>query len=149
MELTLFQTKINLIVISALLLIPTASFAEIHRWVDSKGNIHFGDKAPVNGPSSQVELDILPPADPVPFSEPRVEVETVDFETEQLLEEIKLRDEAEQRQKEALVFEKEQRCIQGRERLAVLEQEMPVYRDEKGVLKAAWSLDVYKAPLYS
>lgn len=48
----------NLVLLFSLLIIAIPSSAEIYKWVDEEGQIHFSDKKPENLPSTEIEVEI-------------------------------------------------------------------------------------------
>ena len=48
----------NLILLVSLLIIAIPSFAEIYKWVDEEGQIHFSDKKPENQVATEIEVEI-------------------------------------------------------------------------------------------
>jgi hypothetical protein len=126
------------------LLLPFSLSAEIHQWTDAQGHHHFGDKPSEQFKSQQLDLDVPAPSPVPPLDKTRVQsLDDDDIAKQRLLEQIVQRDLAE---KQALAESNlaMQRCIEGRERIAVLEQAMPVYRDENNVLRAHSSVDRYQ-----
>lgn len=47
---------ILLLTLSLGLLLPVLANAEIHRWVDDDGNVHFGDRPPEDRPTESVDV---------------------------------------------------------------------------------------------
>lgn len=44
-----------------LVLLPALTAAEVYRWVDENGNVHFGDRAPPARQAEQVPIEAPPP----------------------------------------------------------------------------------------
>ncbi len=51
------MTLFNRLVLATILL-PSLAHAEIHRWTDSEGNVHFGDRPPVAVEAEVVRLRV-------------------------------------------------------------------------------------------
>lgn len=45
-------------ILLVLLLVPLAAGAEIYRWTDAQGKVHYSDKAPAEGKASQLKIRI-------------------------------------------------------------------------------------------
>ncbi|OOG21457.1 DUF4124 domain-containing protein [Thioalkalivibrio denitrificans] len=108
--------------------------AQIYRWVDEHGNVHFGDCPPPECPAVEV------PVRPGPSKE---ELERAQERLERLREEQRRAEEIRRQEAEAARLRKEEeqriaayrksRCILARQNLHVLEVRRPVYYiDERG-----------------
>ena len=68
--------------IAALLigLLPLIAYAQIYKWVDEKGRVHYGEKPPPGAKSSTVRQDATPPSAPSPAGKRPADVSTQDAE---------------------------------------------------------------------
>lgn len=132
-----FTRSSFLILLGVCLSLP--ALAEIHQWLDQHGNTHFGDKPPKHVNSKRLEIELQ--TGPVPVIEEKSNQQLVREQTEQenqrLLGEL-------QKQKAAEKEANALRCIEARRNLAVLRQDIPIYRDEQGELGAHWAQDPYQ-----
>ncbi len=118
-----------------------ASDADIYKWVDEEGNVHFGDTPPEHVASELIQVEASGTA-PHPESGPQLH--------EQMMERVERRvaarkeraaagqAEAEQR------LQQQQRCSYARQQLISLQQELPVYRDEEGRFRTVSVYDAYE-----
>ena len=60
----------KILFLSALLLLPQLSTAQIYKTVDEQGNVSFSDMPPASGPSEQVKLQETNSAPPPEMAEP-------------------------------------------------------------------------------
>lgn len=118
----------------------TAAVAEIYKWVDENGRIHFTDSPPVDK-GTKVELDVRQPSE-----EPdEGEIRRLD-----LLRQAEIDDAHEERLREldeqdaTLVRHDAGACEQARVSWYALNQRMPVYWTEKGKLRPHWTNDTYR-----
>jgi hypothetical protein len=118
--------------------------ADVYRWVDQDGGVHYGDTRPHNAESETVPLDGAGAA---------TRQETIEAQRRRLDEAVKeaeRRREARQataaarRSEEAAHRARQQQCQAARVQLAVLqERQLPAYRTEDGELRARWKYDSY------
>jgi len=129
------------------LVVPFTLSAEVHQWTDAEGRHHFGDKPPEQFKSQQLDLNVTHPS-PARSAEKKAvhPLNDDDIANQRLLEQIEQRELADKRAMEKSELAKQQRCREGRERIAVLEQPMPIYRDEKKRFRAHSSVDRYQGP---
>ncbi len=45
------------VILAAMLIVPTTTLAEVYKWVDEDGTVHFTDKPPPNQEAEEVKLD--------------------------------------------------------------------------------------------
>lgn len=118
--------------------------AEIYKWVDEDGNVHFSDSAPEEAtPAERIEPDIAPPAAVPDIGEQR----RLD-----LVREMQARTEREARAAERDAAQAEVwrprenpvRCDQARVDFVVLHEPLAVYRTETGDIRAQWTNDAYR-----
>jgi hypothetical protein len=48
----------RVVLFSALLIVSFGVYAEIHKWVDEDGRIHYGDRPPASGDIEQLDISI-------------------------------------------------------------------------------------------
>ena len=115
----------------SILILPLPLAAEIHQWTDAQGGHHFGDKPSERFNSQPLNIDV-----PQPSTVSLIDKSTVqplnnhDIANQRLLELIEQQDLAEKKALTESNQVKQQRCIEGRKRISVLEQPMPIYRDK-------------------
>ncbi len=111
--------------------------AEVYRWVDEEGNVHFSDKKPVGRESQEVEVKA-----PVPAAEPDEgelrRLELVREAQERFRETVKLTP-----PEEEAPFDRVGACRDARRNYGALQEVMPVYRAEDGNLRPQWQGDHY------
>lgn len=134
----------RILLFTLLTLSNVAALADIYRWVDKDGRIHYSDK-----PSSQFESRrVRTESTDVPKQTDEGEAlrrlrEQSEQATKNRSEAQRARSAAEQAANEERLAQ-EQRCLKARKQLAVLQEQLPVYRDEKGEFRAKWSGDTYQ-----
>jgi hypothetical protein len=96
-----------------LFLLPGLTAAEVYRWVDEHGNVHFGDHAPLERNAEQVTIEAPPPEND-PEAHRRLEeidrLNAINQEDRERAKEKAAKEEAERRQRE-------QQCAIARKRL--------------------------------
>lgn len=118
-----------------LLYLPTLAFAEIYKWVDERGHIHYGDSCPLPHCESESKKAMPPPSDEqVRQSQERFKNIK---ERQQKLEQIRKEKEAEkQSEKEAKqkeLAETRRQCALAHQNLHTLQRQRSVYTiDDKG-----------------
>ena len=135
----ILSKKIAVVCLSVSLVVGSISTsAEIYRWVDDNGQVHYTD-APQPNKGSKVELDITaPPAIP----------DEGELRRRALLE----RAEVEAEHKSAIEAENKapppvapvERCLPARFAWYSLTQELPIYWSDAGEIRAAWHSDPYQ-----
>ena len=144
----MFLLKVQLL-LTGLILISLPVFSGIYQWTDADGNVHFGDNPPANIDTKLLNIEIAAPT-PNLRSPKIVEPENLNInkiasqENDRLIEEHKNKKLVDKEAIKKKKLNKKKRCKGGRESMAVLQQEMPVYKDEHGDLRAAWYGDTYK-----
>lgn len=120
--------------------------SEIHKWVDKDGNVHFSDEPPTNRESEQIVLpeSAVPPPDTGELRR-RELLEQADIEAGRVVEgqrdrRLAAKSEAQARRDEYA------RCLDARIRLEILNEQVPVYRDSSGKLRAKSVYDTYSGP---
>ncbi|MEM8767093.1 MAG: DUF4124 domain-containing protein [Pseudomonadota bacterium] len=134
------MTSRVLLLLSLVFAAPVSVFADIYKWVDENGQVHFTDSPPPNE-GERVEVDVqAPPAEPDEGELRRLE----------LIRQSELR----RAHNESLAEKDEQEvhaparrvaaCEQARVSWYALNQRMPVYWTEDGTLRPHWSNDTYR-----
>src|SRR5256885_2263385 len=81
-----------------LILSSASALAQVHRWVDDKGTVHYSDSPPPAGvKSTTVDIDLKPAPPPAPSSSPDMNCAAVRGQGERLDDRIARREEAEAR----------------------------------------------------
>lgn len=104
-----------LVALCTLLAAAPAAGAEIYRWVDEHGEVHYGDRPPAGG-AEAIELApgvVDPPGDPAAAQRRRRQQKVIDAFGKQRAEREAAREEA-----RAEAEERQARCRKARERLA-------------------------------
>lgn len=130
-------------------LLALSAQAEVYRWVDANGKVHFSDKAPVQGAVEKIDLPEV--------EEPAPSEDLSDFERLQrqkklvkMLEEERL---AKQEQKAQLAKEAEERaqyCTRFKNRLSYIDQYTHFYDEKEDGTREYMSedqADAYRANL--
>ena len=104
------------------LAVPVAS-AQVYKWVDENGRVHYGEKPPAGSKPSAVKPPAAPPSGPAKAQD--LQSQELDFRRRQLK---KGEDEATQARDAA---NREARCNNAKENLAIAEQ-AALFRREKG-----------------
>ena len=130
------------LILMPLLFLGGIANAQVYKWVDEKGGVHYGSCPPPECKPEKIEIV------PGPSGEQRRQAQE---SLERLIEEQKernhvLEQERERRQAQKAREEEEfGRCLEARKQLAVLEElQLPAYRDEQGKFRAKWMYDTYK-----
>ena len=120
------------------MLLAQAAAAEVYRWVDAEGNVHFSDKKPVGQTAEEVEIQTRQPA-----AEP----------DEGELRRLALVREAEARFRETVRLspppgntsvDSASACADARRSYGVLQEPMPVYQADDGTYRPQWQSDTYQ-----
>jgi hypothetical protein len=120
------------------LLLVTPLHAEVYRWVDEQGNVHFSDRKPVGYESQQVQVHAPAPAAEPDEGELR-RLELVRQAEERFRETVKLAPPLED-----APFDRAGACRDARRNYGALQEVMPVYRAEDGNLRPQWQGDYYQ-----
>ncbi|MEM9624265.1 MAG: DUF4124 domain-containing protein [Pseudomonadota bacterium] len=120
--------------------ITSVAHAEIYRWVDAEGRVHFGDKKP----EARVDVESVTPD----ITEPPVNPDEGERRRLELLrgDPWASSTELEQAAPESSSLENPDRCRRARMQLGILQQEMAVYYTQSGTMRAHWSNDYYQGP---
>jgi len=104
------------------LAVPVAS-AQVYKWVDEKGRVHYGEKPPAGSKPSEVKPPVALPNAPAKAQD--LQSQELEFRGRQIKRQ---EDEARQAREAA---NREARCDNAKERLAIAEQ-AALFRREKG-----------------
>ena len=139
-----FRTLMYLLVVLA----ASPGAAQVYRWVDEDGKVHFSDKKPETKAAETVNIEappVLPPDEgelrrrellrraEADFQYNRRRAAEEEAKTQALEAEIASRQNTQQA-----------KCDEARIRLGVLGEPMPIYWTDSGQMRPAWSNDVYK-----
>jgi len=134
------RTLLNVAIVVLAGCASTSVVAQIYKWVDENGQIHFTDSPPTDK-GTAVELDVQQPSD-----EPdEGEIRRLD-----LLRQAEIDDAHEQRvralveQDPTVARHDADACERARVSWYALSQRMPVYWTEEGALRPHWSNDTYR-----
>jgi len=139
----LMRHKALLVILSILL--GMTAFADIYRWVDKDGRVHYSDKPAQDVESQHIEIEPTPnPKKPQIDTLQRPTLEEAVKESDRSKEAQRAKSSAEQSEK-ANRLAQEQRCIEARKQQTVLQElHLPAYRDEQGKFRAKWKYDTYQ-----
>jgi hypothetical protein len=115
--------------------------ADICKWVDEGGVTHYAAECPEGVDSRQVEIEPPPPSRP--GDKQAASPEALSGSEQELPKNRNDRQQDRKRAKESAA-EEERRCLETREQLAVLQEQLPVYRDEQGKFRPKWLHDTYQ-----
>ena len=119
--------------------------AEVYKWVDEEGNVHYSDQPPLDAESERVQLDYTTGSNGDPSEALQRVLEQPETAAERRSEERQAASAGKEAERAARVAQ-DQRCLETRMQLAVLQEQLPVYRDEEGKFRARWRLrpDTYQ-----
>ena len=117
--------------------------AEVYKWVDEEGIVHYSDNPPQNAESERVQLPSTPGPKGDPSEALRRRLEQAEKATERRSEE-RLAASAAKEGKRAARVARDQRCLETRKQLISLQQRLPVYRDEEGTFRTLSVYDAYE-----
>lgn len=125
-------------------LLATNAFADIYKWVDKNGNVFYGDNPPQQIESKSLEMDTNnTPERNNPLELQKRHLEEAVKEADERIEARRAKSATKHAEKEARLAN-EQRCLEAREQLAVLQERRPVYLDEAGRFRLKWKSDTYQ-----
>ncbi len=133
----------SFVILGFFVLYSEEATAEVYKWVDEEGIVHYSDNPPQNAESERVQL----PSTPGPKSNPSEVLRRV---LEQDEKATKRRSEARQvvsaaREGErAAQVARDQRCLESRKQLISLQQPLLVYRDEEGIFRTVSTHNTYE-----
>jgi len=116
------------------LMLATGASAEIYKWIDAEGNVHYGEHPPLEAQRQTVEPARGPSDESINESRERWQaILSNQRRSDQLGQEDKAKAEEEKAAQMEREAAKQRSCIRARENLNILTQERPVYQvDEKG-----------------
>ena len=126
-------------------MLSTNAFADIYKWIDEDGKVHYGDEPPqqVEDKRLEIETAVSPARAKEAESQQRRLGKAVE-ESDRRSEARRARSAAEQAGKQERLAQK-QACLEARKQLAVLQElRLPTYRDAEGKFRAQWIGDVYR-----
>ena len=121
--------------------VSVAALAQVYKWVDKEGVVHYSDSPPEDAESTIVNVE---PSKPGKADQAVSELlEHAESSAKRRAEEKQARSAAAQLEaKERL--ERKQSCKYARQQLISLQQNLPVYRDAKGAFRTVSQYDVYE-----
>ena len=120
-----------------------SSYAEVYKWVDKEGNVHYGDKPDKNTKTQTIEIE---PIDSSKYDEGIELKKRLLNQAEEADKRIQARrDSADAGKNEKKDDEaNERRCLEARKQLSILQEQRAIYRDENGRFHVKWAHDTYK-----
>ena len=133
----------KLLVLLLLFLAITAVGATIYKWVDEKGVTYYSATPPPNQKAQKVQTAPPPPA---AVDGGRPALKTLQEEEQEFQKRRAERQQESNRIEESSAeqAEGERRCLETRKQLAMLQEQLPVYRDEEGKFRVKWKYDAYQ-----
>jgi hypothetical protein len=98
-----------------LLCLPLLAYAQIYKWVDEKGRVHYGEKPPAGAKSSTVRKEATPPGAPPSAAKGDLSAQEADFRRRQVE-----RQQAEEKQAEQ-AKQRQVQCDNAKNQLAAAE----------------------------
>lgn len=115
-------------------LLGVAASEGIYKWVDGKGVTHYSESSPDNVPAREVEIEPPPAAESVEAAQQQLKQSAQDYQRRsEAYKAEKQRSQAAQHAREQSKKQKMEQCSVALVQLRVLEEMVPVYRDEKGI----------------
>ena len=137
--------KLKVLLITLFTMLIINAFADIYKWVDKNGVVHYSDQ-----PSQDVKSERMqtkPAAAPAQSNEgelqQRHKFEQTKEELERRIEARRARAASEQAKREERLAQA-QRCFEEKKQLSILQMQRPVYRDETGKFRFKWLHDTYQ-----
>lgn len=125
-------------------LLSVAALADAYKWVDKDGTIHYSDHPPQDAQSETLEIESTDVSNRPGGNERQERIlKQIGGETESSTEDKRVEFTVEDTRNDVR-FVREQRCLEARKEFEVLQEQMPVYRDEEGHLRAHWRGDTYR-----
>ena len=109
--------------------------AEVHRWYDSEGRVHFSDTKPLDVDTVVLTIDAPTDSSSSTAQSPFASIERAA---------PNVQDEQTPGAQEMQISELIGPCTQARQQFAVLHEEMPIYRTAEGLLRPDWFGDTYR-----
>ena len=134
--------KPSCLILMTLLALAANVDAEVYKWVDEEGNVHYSDQPPLDAESERVQLDYTSGSKGDPSAALQRVLEQAETAAERRSEDRQATSAAEEAERAARVV-RDQRCLERRMQLAVLQERAPVYRDEQGQFRVQRLGDPY------
>lgn len=131
------------LLLALFILSPTQSTAEIYRWLDSEGKVHYGDKPTRSLETERIEVSPRSATSSAEAQQLRQRLLKQAREVDERRQEEKAKSATEGAKKQQAIAQA-QRCTDARKRLAKLQEQLPIYRDGQGRLRVKWIRDTYK-----
>ena len=136
--------RITLVVGFLILGISPSSYADVFKWIDDAGNVHYGDSPPDSRRSESIEFRVDTPGPPDEAEQRRLRAlkqadEAAKVRMEKRSTEKRKREDM--RRQESIT---EGNCMHLRRQLDILKYQMPAYRGEDGDYRVKWEEDYYE-----
>lgn len=120
-----------------------SSYAEVYKWVDKDGIVHYGDKPDINSKTQTIEIE---PIDSSKYDEAIELQKRLLKQAEQADKRIQARNDSAAAGKNEKTDDEtnEKRCLEARKQLSILQEQRAIYRDENGRFHVKWAHDTYK-----
>ena len=117
--------------------------ADVFKWIDDAGNVHYGDSPPEASGSERMELrvDVPDASDEAELRRLRALQQADEAAKARLQQRITKKNERENSKRQIDLAE--ERCMELRRQLDILKYQMPAYRDENGKYRVKWEEDYY------
>ena len=124
--------------------------AQIYRWVDEDGTVHFSDSPPPGDSAQEVQLRGQPSQQAVRQAQEDLATRLHDQRTDtESREQRAATQRREQEQEEQRIAELQNQCAQARQQLELLGMQLPVYREDNGGERAYLDDDARAAEIAS
>ena len=137
----MLSPKLIAAIITIGMVLSTASSADMYKWVDGEGHVHYGDKPP-RGAENEA-LHSPPPVDRDEAARRRERLEKMEKEMDVRMEDRRAKAAAKEVEKLEQASVRE-RCLALRRELETFNFGIPVYRNEQGRLRHSWCNDHYQ-----
>ena len=118
--------------------------ATIYKWVDEKGVTHYSETPPPKQKAQKIQAPPPPPSTTTEGGKPAPKTWQ---EKEQEFQKRRAEHQQESSRIEKSSVERaegEERCLEARKQLAMLQEQLPIYRDEEGKFRVKWRYDTYQ-----
>ena len=135
------------LLVGVLVLLAPVVSAEIYRWVDEDGKVHFSDEKPTDNKAETLDLEVPEVREPDEGELRRRELlknAEEDFAYKQRRAAEDARRDNRSRIDAPTHYGADKLCEQARIRYGVLQEPMPIYWTNDNELRPAWSNDTYK-----
>ena len=133
-----------LALVGSVALLSTTAVAQIYKWVDENGTVHYSDSPPTNTQTERVEIEPTRSADRAAGLETlqRLLDETADATARRRAAQQASSATEESEQRQRLLMNRS--CLDARTQMAALEEQRAVYRDNQGQFHVLWGRDPYQ-----